>query len=294
MRGTEAESNPKNRGKTRFIWIGIAAAVIIAAVCGILLMPRAAKPSAMGEKTPDSVFYMKGKAVYHTLMDEIKPQQVIPNFDFTGNTIIFVSGDGQWLFYPGGEWENADLFRCSLRNVEEEHQKIVSKAAMFTTNHDASRLVYLADQVLYAASGTQTKEIAAGVERYFTNPECNTFLYLTTDQILYYKKENQDARKMAENVWFRYVSPDLNTIYYVHENSLYLIKNGESPKKIQDVNPYSLIICKNEDIYLSNMSESATAFFHYSKGVSTELINRFICYLSSLDYTSYYLTARCT
>ncbi len=288
MSGTEAESNQRNRSKTRFLWIGITVVVLIAAVCSILLMSRASKPLSAEEKVPNNVFYMKGKAVYHTFIDEIKPQQVIPEYDFTGGTKLYVSGDGKWLFYPSGEWENANLFRCSLHNVEEGRQKIVSKAAMFTTNYDASRLVYLADRVLYATFGKETKEIAGEVERYFTNQECDTFLYLTTDQILYFKKGNQEARKLDENVWFRYVSPDLNTIYYVHEGTLYLVKNGETPKKIQDINPYSLIICDNEDIYLSNMSEGEAPLFHYSKGVSTELIHRFIYYLSNFDYALYY------
>jgi hypothetical protein len=283
-----------------FLW-GLAAVLTIGAVLTavlILLKPPSGQRKTTLETAssaiPEQFFYLKDNSVYHTYPDQPNPRVLIPDFAPGQGRLspIFLSRDGKRLFYPLGAKDNADLYVCHFEGDLESHQKLASKVSLFSTNSDSGKMYYQSGNDLYAGNMDQFELIATKVAHYFASDEGDRIVYLTTDNSLYYKAWKQEAVTLAEQVALRYVSLDLNTIYYRKEGTLYLIKDckdileiysGDSSRSI----PILSCVFENGDCYFDYYT--ALYFYSHSEGV-TRLINENIEWLSiAMDYSYSFL-----
>lgn len=280
----------KSRGRKVPVLLPTLLGVIL--VCTIVLIwvfNRASSPAsrAEDESPPKSLFYLKEGSVFHTFIDDIKPKKVIPGFHQESErrlAPIFVSGDGNWLFYPMGNAQFADLFGIHLGQDEAQPVHITSKAGLFTASYDGSRVVFIADHVLYAGSMEEPEEIAHDVIRYFVDAEFSRIAYLTVDNALYLKKGKQEPVKLAEEVFLQYVSPDVKTIYYMRNDTLYLVNDGRETIQLMGGNPYLLCVYDGGDSYY----RAGSNLYYYSDGVSVQLSDNF-SYAPNLNiYPRYY------
>jgi|GEM_PF-5784766 hypothetical protein len=237
---------------------------------------------------PQNIFYLKGSSLFYSPLNAIQPQKITNKFyrdPIRSVTVpIFMSDNGKWLFYPQGNgkttdmYHNADLYGSQLGTGQTNPELIAQDADIFTTNQDASKLIYLVDHKLYWGTKSNFHIIAENVDRYFTNKDSNKIVYLSSDKTLYYMDANMKSKKLADRVNFKYVSQDLNIIYYTDLKTLYLIKDCENIVKIYNGNPSILHIYKNGDLYYQN----GTNLYFYSKGEST-LISNTCSYLYSCN-----------
>ncbi len=275
---------------------GIAAVLIMGAALTFALLfnshPSEQAVTAL-TVTTEHIFYLKDSSIYHTYPDQLRPQVLVSDFAPGQGLLapIFLSGDGKRLFYPLGDKDKADLYIYSFEEEQEVHHKLASKASLFTTNNDSSKMYYQSGNDLYAGNMDQFELIATKVTHYFATDEGDRILYLTTDQALYYKAWGQEARMLDEELALRYVSFDLNTIYYRKEGTLYLIKDcnriheiytAEFPRDI----PRLSCVYENGDCYFTDYP--ALYFYSHSEGV-TKLICKNVSTISyALDNSRLY------
>lgn len=252
------------------------AAVITLTMAGSIIVLVTGKNTNITQKetviAPQNIFYLKGSSLFYSSLATIKPIKITDKFyrDYRTITIpIFMSDNGKWIFYPQGHDEYADLYGSQLGAGQTNQITIAKNADIFTTNQDASKLIYLSDHKLFWGTISNLKMIAEKVDRYFTNKACDRVVYLSSDGTLYYTDTNTESRKLTDQVSLKYVSPDLNTIYYTASGALNLIKDCESIEMIYDGDPATLCIYESGDLYYQNGS----ALYYYSNGKSTQVSN---------------------
>ncbi len=276
--GTEVAA--KNRNFKRLIfWVTAAIIAVsgLAAAILILWFPSGQTANTPTVASPEHIFYLKDNSIYHTYPDQLQPEELVEDFAPGQGRLapIFLSGNGKLLFYPLGQRNNADLYSCQFDAEQKIHNKLVTKAAIFTTNSDASKLYYLSGHELYTGNMDQFEPIGSKVARFYSNEEGDQVLYLTTDNTLYLKKWNQAARKLDEQVGLRFVSKDLNTIYYRKESTLYLVKDGKDILQIFEGDmsvsiPRLSYLYENGDTYFTY----DTSLYYYS---NSEEVAKLIC-----------------
>ena len=273
-------SKPRKRNRRHWIiWViaAILAASGLAVAVLLLWYPSGQMTNTQTAAPPEHIFYLKDNSIYHTDPDPIQSEELVPDFAPEQGRLapIFLSGDGNRLFYPVGQRSNADLYSYQFGLEQELHHKLASKAAIFTTNFDASKMYYLSDHELYAGNMEQFEPIGSNVARFYANEGGDLVLYLTTDNTLYLKKWNQSSRKLDEQVGLRFVSKDLNTIYYRKEGTLYLVKDGKDILKIFE-GDFSVSIPR-----LSYLYENGDCYFTYDSSLyyysNSEEVAKLIC-----------------
>jgi hypothetical protein len=285
---------PGTRDKKSLLrfWIILTGSAVIALCFAIFLMMHLIGRVKDNPVEPKKdIFYLKNSAVNHMHIDDSQPREVIPEFfsEQNGLAPIFLSGDGTWLFYPQGSRENADVYGYQLYSGEEERRKIASTVGMFTTNKDASKLYYLADHQLYAGNMEKFELIEGQVGRYFLNEDYSRIAYITTNGTFYMKEGDRAAKQLAENVSLRFVSEDLKIIYYVKDESLYLVKDGKTIIQVMKGNPNTdhpviSYIYENGDLYFRNGSR----LYYYSCDEDvTKLVSKDFSYISAYSDNTY-------
>lgn len=202
----------------------------------------------------ENLFYMKGSSVYHTSLDTIKTEEVIHslfrNVDVTDP--IFVSEDGQKLFYPQNHRETADeftIFGCDLRSKATQPTLIDYKINSYAINQDGTKVYYFKDQDLYLRDNARIKKIDSGVLQFMIDKKGDWILYTTVNGALYQKKGNQKKEKIADNAAVQYASKDLKTIYYMQYQTLYQIKDGKNITEIASGVDFINYVFENDTIY---------------------------------------------
>ena len=187
-------------------------------------------------KQQPSFYYLKEGKVYIVGAEDLKPRVVINNlYSKDGRTdSILVSEDGTRLFYPQNHEEQAvgvNIFTYNLASKVEERSRIDSNIKNYAINQDGTRMYYIKDDnVLYVSDLTKSEKIQEGVDRAYINKTGDRVVYCTTG--LYLKNYGQEKQKIADEAMLLYVSQDLNTIYYIQNQFLFLFKNGEKVELI--------------------------------------------------------------
>jgi hypothetical protein len=236
----------------------------------IVKEPNTLKPSSKPNKEPannsdlnkdtnsngsvENLFYMKDNRVYHTSLDTIKTKEVIHSLysylDVTDP--IYVSEDGQKLFYPQNHKEGVNgftIFGCDLRSKTTQPMMIDYKINSYTVNQDGTKVYYFKGTDLYLRDKSRIKKIDSGVSRFMINKEGNWIVYETMNGALYQKKGNQKKEKIEDNASVQYVSKDLKTIYYIQYQTLYQIKDGKNITKIASGVDFISYVYKDDTVY---------------------------------------------
>lgn len=217
-----------------------------------------------------NLFYLKGNSVYQTKMERIQPKEVIHDLYRKKQSIdpIYVSDDGKKLFYYQNhkpEDKEYTIMGYPLNTQKEERDKVLTEIKNYVINQDGTKIVYYKKDDLYVSDLSKSKLIDLSVKQFFMNKEGSRFIYVGYDNSLNRIKDDQEKEVLANDVTLQYVSPDLNTIYYIQTvykdgiglpiKSLYLIKNGKDTIKIADGIQNVLCIFKSGEVYYSRSNQ---------------------------------------
>lgn len=271
--GTKVESNQKRYNKIlRRIFYGIIAT--FALITTVLLVGFIVKKTTPQSVQPtENVFYIKGDSLYHTPLNEIKPLEIVKDYykDHTSEPQpLNLSTNGKWLFYSLVDGKS-EYFRYRLNSLSDEKHKIASDVESFTTNTKGNKFYYISKHNLYKANTKKAQKIDQEVSKFYTDQKCSRIIYSKTDGSLYEKNNKKAAKKIADQADIQYVSKDLNTIYYLDGNELFLIKNCQDKISISKDKPLILYVYENGDMYYQTTTNSSVgnwSIFYCSEGHS--------------------------
>jgi|GEM_PF-6229737 hypothetical protein len=237
-------------------------------------------------KSLPNLFYVKSTSVCYVSGDTIAPKEITY---FPYNTqdqfYIRVSEDGKKLFYPDNIDFNetdycGDLEYYDLSSQNPKTVKIDSKMNNFTLNQDGSRVFYLKNKDLYLSDLTTSEKLATDVIEFYINKKGDTVMFKTSDNRLFRMTKDKHATEIDSNINIQYVSPDLSTIYYFKDHSLYQLKNEKDIKLIASGlnSATASIVYIYEDgslYYLDpndlNSSAKTSSLYYYTNGKSTKV-----------------------
>lgn len=240
------QTEKKNRGRRIWVLTALGAGVVLILILLLIFTIFRGSICAPDDKVGNPLFYTKNGKVYYTSTDEIAPVEVIsPNekvldrsFSYYDVFSIQVSKDGRKLFYPNNidlnnpEY-NADIFCCNLASKNHDTIKVGSGINNYVPNQDGSKVYFLKNKDLYVSDLSNIKKIAAGIEEFCINKEGDLLMYVTLDSRLFqYTESYNEVKEIASNAKLHYASADLKTIYYLKDNSLYLLKDGKDAQMI--------------------------------------------------------------
>jgi len=210
----------------------------------------------------ENLLYIKNtQAIYYTLVDKLNPQSIINENDYvdTNNEFVFCMGEDRNTigYYQDNSAQDSYVipdkfigFWSSLNNLQGIKYKIGSNIKNCKLSKNGTKLYYLKnDGGLYFTNMKEQYEVDTNVENYYVNKKCDMVLYSTYSKDLYLKIGNNSSQELASNAELQYVSEDLNTIYYIQEGTLYLVKNGDAPINIAVNVAKVLQIYETGDIY---------------------------------------------
>ncbi|HEX2947050.1 MAG TPA: hypothetical protein VHT96_13970 [Clostridia bacterium] len=222
--------------KNRKSWIILtAAAGLILALAVLGIIPRNIFPLAANAPEPlENLFYVKNGTLYFTPLDTIAPKEIVDyNLPPEQREVFLLreSVDGRRFFYPD-EIDNtktnycADIFCYDMASKTPRTMKIDSDINNYAINQDGSKVFYLKDKALYMSNLSKTKKLADEVSMFFINKEGSRLMYLTPDSRLFHYTGRGEAKELLSGITLLYVSPDLNTVYYLKDKNLYMLKDG--------------------------------------------------------------------
>lgn len=261
---------------------------IISVTTPTSIPPLATPYAAELPKPLPNLFYIKGTSVCYISGDIISPKEItIFPYNTQDQFYIRVSEDGKKLFYPDHVDVSktdycADLEYYELSSENPTSEMIDSEMNNFTMNQDGTRIFYLKNKDLYLSNLDTCDELATDVIEFYINKKGDTVIYVTSDHRLCRMTKDKYVTEIDINVKLQYVSPDLNTVYYIKDKNLYQLKaekdiqriasglNSESDSIIYIYGDGSLYYLKPN--YL-NTSINTNSLYYYSNGKSTKISN---------------------
>lgn len=274
--------------KKMWITIAVASAIVLTlAISLVLIVPggilrQSSDSSAANASEPlRDLFYVRNGALCYTSIDSISPKEIV-QYDLPPQwrTVfaIQVSEDGRRFFYPK-DIDNtkpnycADIYCYDLMSKNPEALKVGSDINNYTINQDGSKIFYLKDKTLYVSDLADTDKIAANVCRFYIDKKGDRLIYETFDGRLVQYTVRKAAKDIGPGVVLQYVSADLNTVYYLKGDSLYLLKNGKNVSMIASgVVSVSNIYADGSLYYLKkNPANTLKSLYYYSDGRSAKI-----------------------
>lgn len=249
-------------------------------------------PSETNSTGPlQNLFYYKNNRIIYTPLDKLNPREVIHNSQAISSgsypNFIQTSEDGKQMFYVenrGSSEGTFSLFHYDLLKQDEARTKLDTNVEGYVTNQDGSIIYYIKNKNLYINDDTHNELINSNIKVLFINKQGDKVVYQTQDGTLYQKIVNQDKEKIDENVTLQYVSLDLNTIYYLMDGTLYLLKNGKETVKIGSGIDRILSIYQGDKLYYLKSEKINVKDYVYDDMVSAD---RLIKQPKRSDYPSY-------
>jgi len=104
----------------------------------------------------------------------------------------------------------------------------------YRTSEDGKKLYYIKGdaRTLYVYNLKEKTKIAAGVEEFLTDKSGGKLYYLDSNRGLYFKNKNADPEKVDSESELIGASPDLSTVFYLKDGTLYRRKQGDPKVKI--------------------------------------------------------------
>lgn len=201
--------------------------------------------------------------------EDVSDSEMISAAYAAGSCISF-SDDGNRIFFPDrmepdGEMSGITLYYRDVNKPDGEAEKIDSDVLMYTINGNGTKVLYVkgVDRALYLHDLTAKEKIASGVLFFDVSDDFKKIGYGTDEGDYYLWHAGGDVVKMVGGVTsVEYVSPDLSTIYYIKDGSLYKqVEGTEDRVKIStDVSRVISVYDSGEVYYTKAESTVKTAF----------------------------------
>lgn len=248
MGGADATGKKHKKG---FSWktAAIVATLLVVIGLGIVFAPRIL--GGMTSKGDDLDFVMYVKDNELTMARKNKYDPVVigdkmvddpENSSFepylSGNPIIQYSPDHQYVYYPqkAGD-EDFELYRKKLGSKKAEAEKIDSHVTEYKVI-DNDKLVYIKDSTdrkLYLYRKGESEKIASDAWGMRVSADGKYVMWLDDDNRLYVQDTSLKADKIkldSDVFQICEVSDDFNTIVYLKEDKLYVMKGMDEKEKI--------------------------------------------------------------
>lgn len=188
-------------------------------------------------KPSENIYYLKGDEVVGGNINQFDPRTVIRNLFHTEEQMdsVTVSADGMRLFYPNNHDLNADsvsMFATILKGEQNNKVQIDTHINGYTINEDGTKIFYLKEDDLYVSDMLTTEKIDSEVSECWINTSGDWIIYLTNNGTMYQKREKQSKQLIAENISLQYVSHDMEKIYYIVNDTLFLLEDGKELKEL--------------------------------------------------------------
>jgi hypothetical protein len=229
--------------------------IMIGGVAIILVVAALFVFNPFKSKKLDSVIYIKDKQINFTFSSKIKPFEITSEFinsqdnlsseDFKKNyNLISYSEDGNLMFYPDNI-DNQGMGEYYLRDLRKDNTKQDTAKKIDTEisigngikiSKDGSKAFYIkgSDSRLYYNDMTDKDKIDSDVDYFYINDACDYIVYVKSDGSIYEKdiKNKKDKEKIESEAFIQGVTEDLNKIYYLKDESLYLKERDKDKVKI--------------------------------------------------------------
>lgn len=192
-----------------------------------------ATPEPVKTTVSHNLFYFKDNTLYCMKSDGLNVKPVVSNVKDFGEfygSLMMDKGEKQLLYLDGKE-DKKSLFNCNLTLLNKQY-KVDTNISEYKINADGTKVYYLKNENLYRSDLSNCDKIEDGVNDYYSSEDGNSVVYTTLDGFLMLKKNKQSSQQIAMNSRIVYVSPDLNIIYYLEEDALYLLHNDKEKKLI--------------------------------------------------------------
>ena len=231
----KALKNVGGKGVNMKLAITIAAAGVVVIIAAVFLLGGLASKSVGND-----LLYLKDNEVYLAPGGSFKPQLITDSFyddeddAYGGYSPIQYTDDGKYVFYKqdidGGEF---DLY-YKKAGSKEEGTKLESGVSSYIA-HSTDMIVYKKGDKLYLANLKEKQKLASDISSFWVSGNKQYVCWFEYGESTLYiqdvkLKKDKIKIKDAYNIISR--SEDLSEIYYLDEDTLYLMKNFEEKVKI--------------------------------------------------------------
>ena len=238
---------PKQEGEAKTskklpIIIGAAVAAVVVIIGAIFVISGLSSKSVGND-----LLYFKDNEVYMAKGGSFKPELITDSYfddydddyypdTYSARTPIQYTDDGKYMFYKqdidGGEF---DLY-YKKAGSKEEGTKLESGVSSFKA-YSKDMILYEKSDKLYLASLKDKEKIASDINGYNLSGDKNYVCWYEADgdkntRFIQDVKLKKDKVKIKDVSYIIYSSDDLKEIYYMSDDTLYLMKNLEDKVKI--------------------------------------------------------------
>lgn len=271
--------------KKKMIIGGVSLGLVVVIAAGVIAVPKLFTGGS-GSKF-DGVLYLKDGALNINYKNKDKSFEIDDLERNVTSVSATLSSDSKYLFYIN----DSSLYRADISKKDFEKnapEKISSLVSSYNIGSNGNRVVYLtSDDKLYLSDINDKNKIDSDVSAYYASEDLSKIYYITKDDNkLYYYENGKDSNKIANNVTIKYKSDDLSTIYYVSKDSLYLLKSGSEPQKLDikiddndtdsdksSSSSYSSSSSSISSIQLYAVNNNGTFFYTYPSELSLSVID---------------------
>lgn len=245
-----------------FAGLGVAAVALI--VIAILVLG-----AIFGGGNDSYAMYVKDMEILYTDFSKDGPKEVTTRlvddgdvdeydmanrgYEYILSMFVAIRNDGNRVFYPDKIGDSMDLYYRDLDKPKKEPVKIDSDISYYAVDDAGKQMVYLKgeDGNLYVSDLEEKEKLASNVEYFYITDDMKTVLY-RDDEFNIYKvdvKSGEKEKVVGDIDSLKYVSEDLDLIYYIKDDNLYKQPVGGDREKIaSDVN-YVVRITEDGEVY---------------------------------------------
>lgn len=282
MAAADAAAVKKPFPKKAILFGGIGLAAI-AVIIGIIVLIMGSK-SALGD---NYTLYFKsdGEMYLNTFSGE--PWQITERLGAPSNSdlyesvgqigeVVTFSKDGKTIFYPDRLSNASNGLTLYYRDVKsrEEGVRIDSSVVMYSVNDSAQVVTYLkrdgsssyGNLYQYVLNKDEKNKIGSDVHRYYISDDGKKIIYVNNENSIYYADTDTDSREKIDGGinYISYCSEDLTVLYYIKDDSLYKITEGQDKVKIaSDVSTVYKIYDSGEAYYSKNTENDTVYLMDY-------------------------------
>ena len=234
--------------------------------------------SGVNQPAAKKIFYQeKDGSIYYVCPNQTTPKLIATNHDYLGDygyllgmneaqTHVFFQQDVTELpTYINGDKYNA--FCLNLNKDNEVKYKIGNNIKDCQINQDGTKIFYLVhDGELFCNDFTSKKLIDSGIDSFHISKSGVNVLLSTFSGELNLIRGDKRIHLSANGTIIS-ASEDLETIYYLEGDLLYLVQNGQEPVNLISGVSKVLQINKSGEIYYIHIEDSQQGFM-YSDSVS--------------------------
>jgi len=236
-----------------------------------------------GEMKVAGVKSLESAEVTSDLLSGAPAKNIAGGGFLNGEGLIQMTANGQRLFYPDRFIADGsyNLFTRTVsgggKTVGESARLDTDIRGIYRVNENGNAIFYIKGEArtLYSHNMKDRTKIASGVDEFVINRTGTRVYYTDADSGLYFKNRNAAAEKVDSESALIGASPDLSSVYYIKDSTLYRKKINENKERISAGITRFICLYDSGEMYYTKEADSggksAETLHYYSGSAETKL-----------------------